>query len=213
MPPNGLRRPEIRSTRIGVTESLRTVERANPNGEYEAIVGHIGAMADSEDRRIGWFNNADQYAVCALRGFGLHRAVLGTGTYGAELEHRLRLQARSVKSRVRHGELKFIITNRIARAASTGGFGSAVGEGMEILLLPWLAVPMGAREYRSCTWGGAEIEDKRSGPNKTGFSATSANNKSACSSVRFGPEHKKGVGLSALRGSGDSMRQELTHPQ
>ena len=65
----------------------------------------------------------------SLRGFGFRNVVLGEGTYGPELEARLRRQGRSgeAKSGVRSSEPP--ISDRISRAASIRRFGNYPGGG------------------------------------------------------------------------------------
>ena len=70
-----------------------------PEGEYGAILDRLGAISDREMKTTAGYSKIDEFVVCALRGFGLHKTALGTGTYGAELEQCLRRQARSERDR------------------------------------------------------------------------------------------------------------------
>ena len=131
--PKGLCHGKIRSTRHTVRGRDELGARLQPRGKYEDIVDHLGAVRDREEKKAGCFCQTDQFVVVALRGFGLRKTILGTGTYGAELEQVLRRQGRSEKDRLCNKKLKIVITNRIARAASCGRFGFRPGEGGEYI--------------------------------------------------------------------------------
>ena len=98
--PKGLCFPKIKSARPAVRYSIVGEDRIQPTGEYGALMNRIGAMSEREHKTVNGFNKIDEFTVCALRGFGLRKTVLGTGTYGTELEQCLRRQARSEKDRL-----------------------------------------------------------------------------------------------------------------
>ena len=77
-------------------------------------------MADREQQTLGRYSKMDEFTVCALRGFGTHKTVLGTGTYGSELEQCLRRQARCELDKLRKEEIRFPINNRVAQGGSAG---------------------------------------------------------------------------------------------
>ena len=122
--PKGLRFPKIRSTRPVVRQSDLGTSRLKPEGEYGAILGRLGAISDREMKTTAGYRKIDEFAVCALRGFRLHKTALGNGTYGAELEQCLRRQARSERDRLWREKIRFSITNRIAKECPTGRFGN-----------------------------------------------------------------------------------------
>ena len=84
--PKGLCRAKIRSTRHTVRGRDELGARLQPRGKYASIADHLGAVADREGKKACGFCKVDQVVVGALRGFGLRKTTLGTGTYGAELE-------------------------------------------------------------------------------------------------------------------------------
>lgn len=74
-----------------------------PDGEYGAIIDRLGAMADREQKSKGGYIKLGEFAVFALRGFGVHKTVIGEATHGCELGRRLRRQARSERDKLRQG--------------------------------------------------------------------------------------------------------------
>ena len=115
-----MKSPRPAARRVDLTK-VRTGKR----DKYDTIVDRLGAMADKEDRRAGCNAGIEQITVCALRGFGTHKVVLGSGTYGPELEACLRRQARSKKDHLWRIKCKVPISNRIAKAAASGRFGKS----------------------------------------------------------------------------------------
>ena len=125
----------------------------------DAIVDRLGAMADKEETRAGCNTKVEQFTVCALRGFCTHKVVLGTGTYGPELETCLRRQARSEKDHLWRMKLKFPVSNRIAKAAASGRFGNIVGEGAdEVSITLSDCFPLDGAKYRAHKWDGEKVE-------------------------------------------------------
>ena len=136
-----------------------------PQGEYGALLNRIGEMSEREHKKTSGFSKIDEFTVCALRGFGMRKTVLGTRTYGAELEQCLRRQARIERDRLRGEKILFVITNRVAKGGSTGRFGTFEGEGAEdvsVTLADCFALD--AVKYKSVTWGGAKLGDRKSEP-------------------------------------------------
>ena len=129
--PKGLSHAKYHRPRKTVREMSAELTREKPSGKYDAIVGRLGAMADKEDRKAGGMTKLDQFTVCALRGFGFQKVELCTGKYGVELESSLRRVARTDRDHLWRKHLKIPITNRIARAASTGRFGNIAGDGTD----------------------------------------------------------------------------------
>ena len=139
--------------------------RLQPRGKYEAIVDHLGAVRDREEKKAGGFCKTDQFVVVALRGFGLRKTTLGTGTYGAELEQVLRRQGRSEKDRLWNKKLRIIITNRMARVASCGRFGFHPGEGGEDISITTAdCFPLGGAKYKGYVWDGEKLRRKGKNP-------------------------------------------------
>ena len=92
---------------------------------------HLGALSDGEEQQCGGYSKTDQFSVCALRGCGVHKAALATGTYGADMEHCLLRQGKGEKYRLRRKKVRFIITNRVEGASEAGRFCYNSGEGGE----------------------------------------------------------------------------------
>ena len=135
-----------------------------PRGKYDSIVDHLVAVADREEKKAGGFCKIDQFLVVALRGFGLHKTVIGTGTYGAALEQCIRRQEKSERDRIWNKKVRIVSTNRIARAAATGRFGFHPGEGGEGVIITLVdCFPMGGSKYKGYVWGGDKLEAKGGG--------------------------------------------------
>lgn len=160
--PKGLCFPKIRRTRPAVRmvdlEPGKRIGRSKRD-KYDAIVGRLGAMAEKEEKKAGCNTKIEQFDVCALRGFGIHRVVLGAGTYGPELESCLRRQGRSEKGRLWRQKLRIPVTNRIARAAASGGFWNFSGGGTDELSATLAdCFALDAAKYHNHTWDGAKLE-------------------------------------------------------
>ena len=69
--PAGLRFPRQKLT-LRTAKHSDTMIHRKPKDKYEAIVDRIGAMADSEDRKLCQPSKIEQFTVSALRGFGKH---------------------------------------------------------------------------------------------------------------------------------------------
>ena len=156
-----------------------------------AIVDRPGAISDGGKSQNG-YHKIGEFTVCALRGFGMHKTVLCTGKYGSELEQCLRRQARSERGRPWQGKIRFILTNRIARGASTGRFGVFEGEGAEevsIILADCFAVD--AVKYKAGTWDGTKLEEKKSEPHTMSRFSSSAKQQIKLFCLLYGDEHKE----------------------
>ena len=163
-----------------------------PKDATEAMADRLGALADRDDRRSGAPSKVDQFTVCALRGFGVHRVVLGTGTYGAEMESCIRTQARSEKDKLRHDKLRVPISNRIARAASSGAFGCALSEGTdEISVCLSGCIALDSSRYKTHRWGGEKIEPIGKNPHSTGCFVSTAKQHIRLFCFFYGHEHGK----------------------
>ena len=121
--PKGLCHAKVRSSRHAVRGRNDLGSRLKPRGKYEAIVDHLSAVGGRKEKEAGGYSKIDQFVVVALRGFGMHKTILGTGTYGAELEDCLRRQGKSERDRLWNKKMRMVITNRVARAAASGRFG------------------------------------------------------------------------------------------
>ena len=132
-------------------------------------------MADKEDRRSGRNTKIEQFAACALRGFGTHKVALGAGTYGPELEDSLRRQARSEKDHLWRTKCKVPISNRIAKAAASGRFGNAPGEGTdEVSITLSDCFALDHAKYRAQKWYGGKLESAGKEPHAFSRFAPSA---------------------------------------
>ena len=69
--------------------------RLQPRSKYEAIVDHMGAHSDREEKKSGWYCKVGRFSVCRPRVFGMRKAALGSGAYGAEMERRMRRHGKS----------------------------------------------------------------------------------------------------------------------
>ena len=188
--PQGLCFPKIKRARP-VVRQYTQAERLLPDGEMNAILDRLGAISDREKAQNG-IHKIDEFTVVALRGFGKYKTVLGTGTYGPELEQCLRRQARSEKDKLWQEKIRFILTNRIARGASTGRFGSFEGEGGEetsITLADCFAVD--AVKYRAGTWDGTRLEEKKSEPHTMSCFISSAKQQIKLFCLLYGEEHRE----------------------
>ena len=109
------------------------IQSASPTSrdKYDAILDILGDMGDREGRKAGGLVNLEQFTVCAIRGFGVHKVALCVGAYGSELESIMRRQGRSEKGFLRHPKLGIPTPNRIAEAASGGRFGNITGDGTD----------------------------------------------------------------------------------
>ena len=139
-----------------------------PRDQNEAIADRLCAMAGRGDRKAGAPRKVDQFTFCALRGFGSHKAALATGTYGKEMESCLQRQARSDRDRLWHEQLRIPITNRIAKAASSGLLGNVESEGAnEITVALADCIASDSVRYRARRWGGEKIEQASKEPQTT----------------------------------------------
>ena len=59
----------------------------------------LRAISDREKAQHG-IRKIDEFVAVALRGFGGHKTLLGTGAYGPELEQCLRRKARSERDQL-----------------------------------------------------------------------------------------------------------------
>ena len=66
--PKGLCHAKIRNTRHAVRGRDELSTQMPSRGKYEAIVDHLGAVRDREDKKAGGFCKTDQFMVVALRG-------------------------------------------------------------------------------------------------------------------------------------------------
>ena len=163
-----------------------------PEGEYGSILDRLGAISDREVKTTAGYSKIDEFVVCALRGFGLHKTALGTGTYGAELEQCLRRQARIQRDRLWQEKIRFLITNRIAKGCSTGRFGMFDGEGGEDVCVALAdCFPLDAAKYRAGTCGGAKMEEKKSDPHTMSCFVSSAKQEIKLFCLLYGEEHKR----------------------
>ena len=122
-------------------------------------------MADREGRKTEGNNNIDQFTVCALRVFGLRMVVLGTGSYGGELEGFLRRQGRIERDQMWQMKLRIPITNRISRASAFGIFGDIPTDGTEeIPVTLGDCSASGAQKYRAFARVAGEIEGAEKDP-------------------------------------------------
>ena len=162
--PSGLFFPRRKLTRLTVRHSYTTKHR-KPKDKYEAIADRLGAIADSEDRKIGSPSKIEQSTVSALRGFGARKVTIGTGTYGAELTNCLQRQGKSEKDRLRQGKLRISISNRIAKAAAAGRFGNTPGEGTdEVAITLADCIALDSTRYKAHRWDGGKLEDNGKSP-------------------------------------------------
>ena len=168
-------------------------KRIQPVGEYGAIIDRLGAISERGLKASGGYSKIDEFAVCALRGFGLHKTALGAGTYGTELEQCLRRQARSERDRVWRDKVRFLITNRVAKGSSTGRFGSFDGEGSEEVSITIAdCFSSEAVKYRTGTWDGSKLEEKKSEPHTMSCFISSEKQEAKLFCLLYGSEHKKG---------------------
>lgn len=97
--------------------------------ESDAILDRSGAMADKEEyRKAGRNRKVEQFTARALREFGLQKSTLDAGAYGHELKTCPRRKRRAQREHLRKIKLEVPISNRIARAESSGRFGNITGE-------------------------------------------------------------------------------------
>ena len=165
-----------------------------------AILDRLGAISDREKAQNG-IHMIDEFTVVALRCFGKFKTVLGAGAYGPELEQCLRGQARSERDKLWQEKIRFILTNRIARGASTGRFGSFEGEGGEevsITLADCFAVDV--VKYRAGTWDGTRLEGEKSEPRTMSCFISSAKRQIKLRCLLYGEEHR----------GGEEMRWEIS---
>ena len=156
------------------------------------MVDRLGAMAEKEERKSGPPSKVEQLTVCALRGFGLHKVMMGTNTYGPELESCLRRQARSERDRLWHAKLRIPITNRIAKAASSGLFGNVASEGTdEITVTLGDCIAMDASRYRPHRWDGEKIEPANKEPQTMACFIGAAKHQIKLFCLLYGEEHKR----------------------
>ena len=157
---------------------------------YDDVVDRLGAMADKEEKRAGCNTKIEQFTVCALRGFGTHKVVLGTGTYGQELEACLRRQARSGEDHLWRMKCKIPISNRIARAAPSGRFGNITGEGTdEITATLADCFALDSSKYRSHKWDGEKIEPVGKEPHTLSCFVSSTKQQIRLFCLLYGDEH------------------------
>ena len=164
---------------------------APPKDHHEAMVDRLGAMAEKDERKAGAPSKVEQLAVCALRGFGLHKITMGTNTYGPELESCLRRQARPERDRLWHAKLRIPITNRIAKAATSGLFGNVASGGTdEISATLGDCIAMDASRYRSHRWGGEKIEPSNKEPQTMACFVGAVKQQIKLFCLLYGEEHK-----------------------
>ena len=164
----------------------------HPKDQYDAIVDRLGAMADRDGRKSGAPRKVDQFNVCALRGFGAHKASISTGTYGAQMESCIRWQARSERDILWREKLKIPIANRIVKAASSGSFGNAASEGAdEIAITIADCIAIDSTRYRAHRWDGEKIEPAGKEPHTTTCFANAVKKHIRLFSLLYGNEHAR----------------------
>ena len=123
---------------------------AAPRDHNETIVDRLSAMQDRDDRKADAPSKAEQFTVCALRGFGSHKATLATETYVEEMGSCLQSQGRSERDWLWREKLRIPITNRIAKEAASGLFGNAEADGTnEITATLCDCIPLDSVRYRA----------------------------------------------------------------
>ena len=186
----------MKSTRRMVRKVvLRHGERFGKSkcGEYDATVDRLGAMAYKEEKIDGCNTKIEQFTGSPLRGFGLHKVVLGTGTYGHGVDACLRRQGRSGKDRLWSQKLKIPISNRIARASTSGRFGNyPVGGAEEVPVTLSDCFALGAPKCQNHTCGGGKLEPTNKEPRTLSRFILSAKQKIQPLGILYGTEHLEG---------------------
>ena len=156
-------------------------------------------MRERGEKKAGGQCKTDQFAAVALRGFGLHKTILGTGAYGTELEQVIRRQGKSERGRLWNKKLRVVIANRIARAASCGRFGHHPGEGGDDVSIATAdCFPLGGAKYKGYVCDGEKLEEKGKEPHTLGYFASAAKQQVRLFCLLYGEEHRDGR-LDALK--------------
>ena len=191
--PKGLSHAKYHRPRAAVREWSRDPARSSSQrGKYDAIVDRLTAVAEKEGRKSGVAPKIDQFTVCALRGFGCHKVELCTGTYGSDLETAMRRVSRTDRDHLWHCKLEIPLTNRIARAASTGRFGNIVGDGAdEISLTLSDCFALDMVRYKAFKRDGEKVENPGKEPHTLACCKSSAKQEIILYCLLFGREHEK----------------------
>ena len=92
---HGLRYAKYRRPRKVSRNPDSQPARPTSRDKYGATADRLCDMEDQEDRKAGGMANLEQFAVFAIRGFGLHKVDLCIGTYGYEPDSSFRRQRRT----------------------------------------------------------------------------------------------------------------------
>ena len=190
--PQGLCHAKYKRPRTVVRHVEREPTPRKGRDKYDAICDRLGAMADQEEKKAGGLGKVDQFMVCALRGFGCYEIDLCTGIYGKDLEDAIRRQGRTDREHLWHQKLKIPLTNRIAKAASTGRFGNVKGDGTdEVSITLADCFALDSQKYRAYKWDGEKLESPNKEPHTMSCFISSAKQQITLFCMLYGWEHKK----------------------
>ena len=114
-------------------------------------------------------------------GFGLHRATIGTGAYGPELEEFPRLQGWVRRHHLRRLKLKIHIVNRIARASAAVRIGNIPIEGADEASITHVdSFAPDSPRYKHRRWGGWKIDPPKKEPRASYFCLPTDKQKYSC---------------------------------